>query len=1264
MDNHTCALREERIEDTLERLKKDAPDHIKRFDETGDILELDRAFELIQKALQLIPEDHTDFNWWLGILAEYHQARAEQTNSLEDLDEAILVGHRSVDSAPEDDEELPIRLHNLGFAYQSRFDLSHTPEDLDRAISFSKRSVLLTAEDDTDVSVVVKIIGLAFHKRFELTGSLTDLDEAIAYTQRSVDRTVDDDADLPTRLNDLGWSFECRFERTRNVADLAESIAMYQRAIELIPDDNEDLPQWLNNVASSLRARFEHIGELADINEAISFAQRAVDLTPLCDVNLPTLLSTLGLALQSRSERTGDLADSTKAILLATTAVELTPAGHADLPACLNNLGLSFNRRFHCTGNVTDLTEAITFGGRAVELAPEDDTELPIMLSNLGAAFTSRFEHTGDAANLDSAISFGERAVRLSPEGDPDLAHRLGDLGTAFRYRFKCTENLEDLAEAIAVHRRALQRTPEGGTSIPMQLNDLALVLNDRYDYTDSVADLAEAISCCEKAVQLTPDDQEELPSYLHTLSTSLLSRFVRRGPVTDYTNAVASAQRAVDLAPVGHPRLPTLLGSLGEVIRSQVRFTGNLVDLARAIAVERKALELSLDSDFPTRPNLLVRLRSSLLLRFHITGNIADLVEAISLNEKAVELTPQGHPDLPNWLYHLGQLLYTSWLACQDDPDRLEACLSAFKSAAVAKGGLPRARLYAAGHWAGLQYDHCPHSSEVMTAFDFAVELVSLVAGLEKTVGHRINQLREYRGIPLKAAAAACSLARPDRAVEWLERGRCLVWGHISHLRTPTDQLELEHPDLARSLAELSKQLENAGSSRPEIHIDMALSEKISLEKEARGHMRLVQKWDNLIGTIQALPGFEQFLTPLPYSSLMQHLPDSGFVVIVNLDDGRCDAIALSFNLEDPIHIALPDFSREKCLEYKRSLSAQLSFHQLHARGSEGDSNDYLLSRSIRPHGKEKRERGTICTILRSLWEEVVKPIVEALNIPKSDPTSPQHLPRIWWCPTGVLSFLPIHAAGIYSSSVGSVSIHDYAVSSYTPSVTTLTELVRTTRSPKNLRALSGILLTSQPNAPGVPPITGTTREVRSISSLARERGVRVRKLEGDDAISIDEYLKDMECYSSLHLACHASQNAVDPLQSRFIFHNGSLDLGTIIRKKFENADLAFLSACETSTGEDTSTNEAVHLAAGMLAAGYRRVVATMWAIGDSQAVDVAHDFYSYLWRERNVSEGEFDGSDSAYALHHAVLQLRQRLDMDSEKALLAWIPYVHFGY
>ncbi|TEB05103.1 hypothetical protein FA13DRAFT_1906240, partial [Coprinellus micaceus] len=140
-----------------------------------------------------------------------------------------------------------------------------------------------------------------------------------------------------------------------------------------------------------------------------------------------------------------------------------------------------------------------------------------------------------------------------------------------------------------------------------------------------------------------------------------------------------------------------------------------------------------------------------------------------------------------------------------------------------------------------------------------------------------------------------------------------------------------------------------------------------------------------------------------------------------------------------------------------------------------------------------------------------------------------------------------------------------------------------------------------------------------------------------------------------------HATQNPEDPLRSRFFLQDGTLDLSTI-KANLPSADLAFLSACQTSRGDEKFTEEVLHLAAGMLAAGYRSVVATMWSIRDTHAPGLAESFYAYLLRKSADNGRVIDGSLAAFALHHAARELMEKLD-DSNESFMSWVPYVHWG-
>ena len=124
-------------------------------------------------------------------------------------------------------------------------------------------------------------------------------------------------------------------------------------------------------------------------------------------------------------------------------------------------------------------------------------------------------------------------------------------------------------------------------------------------------------------------------------------------------------------------------------------------------------------------------------------------------------------------------------------------------------------------------------------------------------------------------------------------------------------------------------------------------------------------------------------------------------------------------------------------------------------------------------------------------------------------------------------------------------------------------------------------------------------------------------------------------------------------------MLHDGGLELSEIIKKQLVGADLAYLSACQTSTGDEKLSEEAVLLAAGMLAAGYRGVVATMWSISDRHGPQVAEDFYDRLISQDLERLSGLSTDDAARALHYSTQKLRKQLG----DSALDWVPYVHFG-
>ena len=154
----------------------------------------------------------------------------------------------------------------------------------------------------------------------------------------------------------------------------------------------------------------------------------------------------------------------------------------------------------------------------------------------------------------------------------------------------------------------------------------------------------------------------------------------------------------------------------------------------------------------------------------------------------------------------------------------------------------------------------------------------------------------------------------------------------------------------------------------------------------------------------------------------------------------------------------------------------------------------------------------------------------------------------------------------------------------------------------------------------------------------------------------TVEEVLALMKEADWCHFACHGIQDDASPSDSGLCLANKRrLKLSDIVTLSRPRGGLAFLSACQTAAGDGKLSDEAIHIAAGMLFAGYGGVVGTMWSISDKLAPGVAKDVYEQLFRNGTTP----DYRDAARALHDAVGRLRD----NSRASFVEWLPFIHVG-
>jgi CHAT domain-containing protein len=140
-------------------------------------------------------------------------------------------------------------------------------------------------------------------------------------------------------------------------------------------------------------------------------------------------------------------------------------------------------------------------------------------------------------------------------------------------------------------------------------------------------------------------------------------------------------------------------------------------------------------------------------------------------------------------------------------------------------------------------------------------------------------------------------------------------------------------------------------------------------------------------------------------------------------------------------------------------------------------------------------------------------------------------------------------------------------------------------------------MLVAIQPATPGYKKLPFTIDELRNIEKHVSSECLIRLGIPGKTAgASVKQVYSNLPAASIVHLACHGEQKFLNPLESALCLQDGRLEISRIMEQSMPNASLVYLSACETAMGDNNLPDEAFHLAAALLFAGFRGAVATMW--------------------------------------------------------------------
>lgn len=1190
---------------------------------------LGEALTVARRAVATVSPDHPDLMSYRSNLAVIMHAWADAEADPVAAAEAIELTRSVVATLAEGHPARGAQLHILLFALQRQYGRTARIDGLFEAVAVGREAVTtLPAGHPSQVDCLDKL-AVCLSRLFKHTGDIPTLRESIAAGRAVVDAArAGAPADPARHLHNLGESLRTLAEHSTDSAAADEAVTLARAAVAA--DDGPRRRLWLSGLAVALLQQYEYTGDVGALVEAVACERAAVEATPRDHPERLQSLNNLGMALRLRYEAVGGDEFLEEAVDIGRAVVAALPAGHPHLAMALSNLGNALARKNERDGGYERAPESITHARAAVDATPVGHPDRPKWMNNLGMALQALASHTGTREPLEEAVTVLRGAVAVLPAGHPHLAIALGNLGNALNNLFDRTGELALLREAASTARLAVDVTPVQLPQHATALGNLGRILHFLSWQTGESRLLREAVEAARGAVAALPDDHPNHARFLGSLGSVLETSFQRTGDSEHIAEAVAVSREAVAAFPDGHPHRVHHLFGLSSALYAQALRNRDVRTASEAAATARQVVD-AIPGDHFHRNGALLNLATALVLRFNHDGDVAGLREAADATREAVAITPAGLPGYAAVLNSHAGALHT--LATHtDDTALLAEILSCSRSAAQDASAPVWTRIASYRSIAALTDPADSGAQEALAAAESAVALLPQIGlgTLDLTDrGHLIGEAGSLAGA---AAAAALNAGRPRRAVELLEQSRgVLTADSVADGGGDLDRLRSAAPDLAEAVEEVRDR-----RAALDHHAPTAVEAPAPPGARAAARREAQAEWDALLIRIRSLDGFSGFLAPSGAADLSAQAA-GGPVVYVSAAPARCDALVLTGDPEDPVRV-VPLGGLTEAEAVRRIVAL-------------GTAIDATADPALDPVGRRAAQRD-ILGVLTWLWDTVTEPVLTALGHTGPPPPG-ESWPRVWWCPVGILAYLPMHAAGHHEDLADDSprrpaprTVLDRVVSSYTATVRGLARARERPAGPGTRTAIVAV-----PEAPGAAPLAGAATEAELLTGLVPGASVVARATRSS-------VLAALPHHQVAHFACHSEPHRTDPWRGRLILQDHVTDpltVADIVALRLDGR-LAFLSACTTTLTAPRLADEALHMTGAFQLAGYPHVVGTQWPVADRAAHQLAADFYARLTAGGTALP---DPALSPEALHHATRRLRAGYPVTPT----VWAAHTHTG-
>ena len=1085
-------------------------------------------------------------------------------------------------------------------------------------------------------------------KQFEVSRSIVDINEAIKSAEEAIDSS-NNIIEKAFNMSNIALALSRRYEVTNDMEDSRASIQKMQSALEIMPTDQPFRVEMLCLLGHHYRTQHQRTASKSSIEEAVRCFQCAVDRTSSDTFQWSRRSYHLGLALRDLYSASTQAADIERSVNVFEDILSHIDRYHAYWAKCYAGLGWSLLDQFGERQSEVDLRRAVDISQELVDMALTDDSQKAESLALSGSALYQLYLQKASSDSLQTSVHRQRHALAHTSPGTPLQAQRLNSLAVGLQHQYLMTGSVANFQEAIEYLKVALEMPFKEHPIWARLLHNLSEIFRASYLACGSFQDLQQALILSKQAAEAHLKGSRERLQSENSYAANLREKYGRTRSENDFKAALSEGLNVIQDEKVHNPDSAMYFNNLAALyrdrylhaIRSEELDPRTIVILNEAIQWRQFVVEKTPKAS-GNRAGYLTSLAELYFFRYKEQQHDVDLENSIKYADLAVYATDKNHPTQARRLTVLGDGYKERYYIAASEGDLQEA----FRCYARSLHHLcspPLERIISGKRAADLAMKNKAWDD----AARYLKECLELLPRVILKTNSLDDHLSRFQVLSMLGPISASVFLRAGKSalesLQALEKCRSIVASLVMNSRSDVSLLKEHDSDLygrycnlRAAVAEtIFHRIDNGAMSMPVSPTKMA---SIALQNEQN-----VQELEKVEEEIRKRPGFVRFQLALTENELYE-LAQRGPIVSFNITEyGSHALIVTSKSIKA---LSLPRISQEDLFQYISSMPSGLNSSR-DAKIKFGDI--------------EAISSGSQEDSLRSLWEFCVEPVLKELGFLKVHKPDDQ-LPELWWVGGGLMTLLPLHAAGDCQLESPSNTIK-HVVSSYATSLKALHFSRHKHWKPLKANNFS-ILIVAMPQTDGEKDLD-TDREIveiqRHIGSSA--------KIELLQRPSREEVVGRLPAHSVVHFACHGLSNSQYPDESGLLVGGEKVERLVIRDLQPINqqlAQLAYLSACSTaenSTGRFQVgdklylrgihlIDEGIRLANTFQSIGFRHVIGTIWNASDPAAVAVAGKFYEHLIRNADSS------SAISRALHEAVLSRRK-----TNNGSFDWAPFVHVG-